>query len=71
MQRYCRPTRRPKEVQHIRGPGFIGLLVSGAHHQIHHLMMAKGEFAPRALRWIRSTSRLIPIAIGGHARSAD
>jgi hypothetical protein len=35
----------PKEVQHIRGLGFIGLLVSGAHHQMHHLMMAKGEFA--------------------------
>jgi hypothetical protein len=35
----------PKEVQHIRGLGFIGLLVSGAHHQPHHLAMAKGEFA--------------------------
>jgi len=34
----------PKEVQHIRGLGFIGILVSGAHHQPHHLMMAKGEF---------------------------
>ena len=34
----------PKEVQHIRGLGFIGLLVSGSHHQSHHLMMAKGEF---------------------------
>jgi len=33
-----------KEVQHIRGLGFIGLLVSGAHHQPHHLAMAKGEF---------------------------
>jgi hypothetical protein len=32
-----------KEVQHIRGLGFIGLLVSGAHHQPHHLAMAKGE----------------------------
>jgi hypothetical protein len=35
----------PKEVQHIRGLGFIGLLVSGAHHQPHHLAMAKGEFS--------------------------
>jgi hypothetical protein len=35
----------PKEVQHIRGLGFIGLLVSGSHHQPHHLAMAKGEFA--------------------------
>jgi hypothetical protein len=34
----------PKEVQHIRGPGFIGLLVSGSMHQPHHLAMAKGEF---------------------------
>jgi hypothetical protein len=33
----------PKEVQHIRGLGFIGLLVSGPHHQPHHLAMAKGE----------------------------
>jgi|SRR5215471_11080751 len=34
----------PKEVQHIRGLGFIGLLASGSHHQMHHLAMAKGEF---------------------------
>jgi hypothetical protein len=34
----------PKEVQHIRGLGFIGILVSGSHHQPHHLAMAKGEF---------------------------
>ncbi|MGA8755585.1 MAG: hypothetical protein WB611_04530 [Stellaceae bacterium] len=33
----------PKEVQHIRGLGFIGLLASGSWHQMHHLMMAKGE----------------------------
>jgi hypothetical protein len=33
-----------KEVQHIRGLGFIGLLVSGSHHQMHHLAMGKGEF---------------------------
>jgi hypothetical protein len=33
-----------KEVQHIRGLGFIGLLVSGSMHQPHHLAMAKGEF---------------------------
>jgi hypothetical protein len=32
-----------KEVPHIRGLGFIGLLASGAHHQPHHLAMAKGE----------------------------
>jgi hypothetical protein len=33
----------PKEAQHIRGLGFIGILVSGMHHQPHHLAMAKGE----------------------------
>ena len=31
-----------KEVAHIRGLGFIGLLASGPH-QMHHLAMAKGE----------------------------
>lgn len=35
----------PKEVQHVRGLGFIGLLVSGSHHQPHHLAMARGESA--------------------------
>jgi hypothetical protein len=34
----------PKQVQHIRGLGFIGLLASGSHHQPHHLAMVKGEF---------------------------
>lgn len=33
----------PKKVAHIRGLGFIGLLVSGSHHQLHHLAIAKGE----------------------------
>lgn len=37
-------TKDPKQVQHIRGLGFIGLLASGSHHQMHHLAMAKGEF---------------------------
>ncbi len=31
------------EIAHIRGLGFIGLMVSGSHHQPHHLMMARGE----------------------------
>ena len=35
----------PNEVQHIRGLGFIGLLVAGSHHQPHHLAMAKGVFS--------------------------
>jgi hypothetical protein len=34
----------PKDVPRIRGLGFIGLLVSGAHHQPHHLATAKGAF---------------------------
>jgi len=34
----------PKEIEHIRGLGFIGLLVSGSMHQPHHLAMARGEF---------------------------
>ena len=37
-------TADPKDVPHIRGLGFIGLMASGAHHQPHHLAMAKGEF---------------------------
>ena len=32
-----------KEVAHIRGLGFIGLLVEGSHHQHHHLAIARGE----------------------------
>ena len=33
----------PKEVAHIRGLGFIGLMVTGAHHQMHHLAIAAGK----------------------------
>jgi hypothetical protein len=32
-----------KLVARIRGLGFAGLIVQGAHHQPHHLAMAKGE----------------------------
>lgn len=32
-----------KLVARIRGLGFVGLLTEGAHHQPHHLAMAKGE----------------------------
>lgn len=31
----------PKQVAHIRGLGFIGVLASGTHHEVHHLAMAK------------------------------
>jgi hypothetical protein len=34
----------PLQVAKIKGLGFMGIMVQGAHHQTHHLMMAKGEF---------------------------
>jgi hypothetical protein len=42
----------PQEIQHLRGLGFIGLLVSGSQHQPHHIAMAKGEFNHEHLRHI-------------------
>jgi hypothetical protein len=36
----------PHEVVHIQGLGFIGLMASGNHHQLHHLAMARGAFQP-------------------------
>jgi hypothetical protein len=33
-----------REVVKLKALGFIGIMVQGAHHQPHHLMMAKGEF---------------------------
>jgi hypothetical protein len=33
----------PKVLARIRGLGFAGLITEGAHHQRHHLAMAKGE----------------------------
>lgn len=35
----------PKQVTKLKALGFIGIMVEGSHHQLHHLMMAKGEFA--------------------------
>jgi hypothetical protein len=35
-------TTDPGGVARIRGLGFIGLMVSGSHHQPHHLAMARG-----------------------------
>jgi len=35
-----------KLVARIRGLGFAGLMTEGAHHQPHHLAMAKGEAIP-------------------------
>ena len=34
----------PLQVAKIKGLGFMGIMVQGAHHQTHHLMMANGEF---------------------------
>ena len=34
----------PRQVVKIKALGFMGIMVQGAHHQMHHLMMAKGEF---------------------------
>jgi hypothetical protein len=31
------------DVQKIRALGFMGIMVQGGHHQMHHLAMAKGE----------------------------
>lgn len=38
-------SRDPKDAIKLKALGFMGIMVQGAHHQIHHLMMAKGEFA--------------------------
>jgi hypothetical protein len=34
----------PQQVPKIKGLGFMGIMVQGGHHQLHHLAMAKGEF---------------------------
>jgi hypothetical protein len=34
----------PQQVVKIKALGFMGIMVQGAHHQLHHLAMAKGEF---------------------------
>lgn len=33
---------RPEQEERIWALGFYGLLTGGVHHQVHHLMMAKG-----------------------------
>lgn len=37
-------TSDPAQLVKIKSLGFIGVMVQGAHHQPHHLMMAKGGF---------------------------
>ncbi len=34
----------PQQAVRIRGLGFMGIMVQGGHHQLHHLAMAKGDF---------------------------
>ena len=36
-------TSDAKQVTKLKALGFMGIMVQGAHHQMHHLMMAKGE----------------------------
>jgi len=33
------------EAAKLKALGFMGIMVQGAHHQAHHLMMAEGEFS--------------------------
>jgi hypothetical protein len=35
----------PGQVVKLKALGFAGIMVQGAHHQPHHLMMTKGAFA--------------------------
>jgi hypothetical protein len=41
--RFIVTTTDKRQVVKIQALGFMGLMVQGAHHQPHHLMMAKGE----------------------------
>lgn len=36
-------TGDPRQVTKLKALGFMGVMVQGAHHQPHHLMMARGE----------------------------
>jgi hypothetical protein len=42
----ARDAEDAKAVARVRGLGFIGLLALGAHHQPHHLAMARGQAMP-------------------------
>ena len=35
----------PQQIIKIKSLGFMGIMAQGDHHQLHHLTMAKGEFA--------------------------
>jgi hypothetical protein len=34
-----------RQIVKIKALGFMGIMVQGAHHQVHHLMMARGQLA--------------------------
>ncbi|MFI4923419.1 MAG: hypothetical protein ACHP6J_06875, partial [Burkholderiales bacterium] len=36
-------TQNLSEVAKVRGLGYIGILATGAHHQLHHWAMATGQ----------------------------
>ena len=36
-------TTKPSEIAKIRALGYIGILAEGAHHQLHHWMIATGK----------------------------
>jgi hypothetical protein len=38
-------TNNPQQAVKLKALGFMGIMVQGAHHQAHHLLMAKGEFS--------------------------
>lgn len=38
-------TKNKSEVQKIRALGYIGLITEGAHHQMHHWMIATGNMS--------------------------
>jgi len=34
---------QPEEVAQVRRLGYIGIMASGGHHQLHHWLMATGR----------------------------
>jgi hypothetical protein len=37
-------SKDPKQAIKLKALGFMGIMVQGDHHRLHHLMIAKGEF---------------------------
>ena len=40
-----------KDANKLRGLGFIGVMTRGMHHQMHHLMIARGEKSAPVARY--------------------